>query len=547
MLEGLLWVQEYCDEAYCMTFAQGLGETELLRRFGGDLSQTRLAQFDNWDELEELRLFGDVILVGQCNGWAFAYEENGYRGISSEVLCPVSSGTVAVSVYHSVNADTFFCYGEDGTIAAGFDTLAPPFEDASPRVLALFHQAGIFLEDVESDNYDFVGAMFALAEAVGVRLSKEAFTGKPLLCTFIRNPFSDFIGDLLRQENNEQTVYRLLDILGDHWEAERFFSFLDENQQMEQVSPIAVHIVRSLLSVRITQQLLSMLSNKKQEMYAKISRVMHALISFEQRHDREEAGKQLLGLTAATDPDVRLHAALALEELKDQRAIEPLLALLSAPEPDIALQATLALGRLGDARAVDSLLHLQSLYPDKRAIIQLLGHLRASSAAELLFSLLAPHDQSNDPFDERIDFQRDVIDALERIEGKHIVKRLMPLLYPEPQTIMECSFQQALLAALARQGDASMVNPLLKLLNPHPKPMYPYDFQLRLLEALGNLGEIQVIEPLAQLLMPEFSTLSVYEQIFQEYLVKTLRQLGDARVELQAVELALQHELRSRN
>ncbi|TMF51431.1 MAG: hypothetical protein E6I32_02670 [Chloroflexi bacterium] len=109
MLEGFSWLREN-SPAYCVTFAQGLDETELLRSFGGDLSRARLIQQDDWQALEELSRFGDVIQVGWCDGWAFVYEDNGYRGTLPQTLQAVSEGTVAVSVFYNVNAHNRFCW-----------------------------------------------------------------------------------------------------------------------------------------------------------------------------------------------------------------------------------------------------------------------------------------------------------------------------------------------------------------------------------------------------------------------------------------------------
>lgn len=192
MLEGLAWLNDH-SETYSITFAQGLDETELLRRFGGNLAQARLIYHDDWDAIEELRLFGDVVQVGYCDGWAFAYEYDGYRSILPKVMRRVSAGTVAVSVLCSINADTFFHYAEDTKIVAGFDPLNISFDDASPRVQALLRQAGITREMVEDEenDYDFVGAMLALAEAVGARLDRASLTEKPLLTSFISNPTSN--------------------------------------------------------------------------------------------------------------------------------------------------------------------------------------------------------------------------------------------------------------------------------------------------------------------------------------------------------------------
>src|SRR5579883_2334824 len=98
MLEGLSWLHKN-RQAYCVTFAQGIEETELLRRFGGNLSHARRISFDEWKTIEELQVFGEVIQVGWCEGWAFVYEDNGFRGTLTEVLRPLSAGTRVVSIF----------------------------------------------------------------------------------------------------------------------------------------------------------------------------------------------------------------------------------------------------------------------------------------------------------------------------------------------------------------------------------------------------------------------------------------------------------------
>ncbi len=44
MLDGFSWLRKN-SSAYCVTLVQGLDETELLRRFGADLSRTLTTPF----------------------------------------------------------------------------------------------------------------------------------------------------------------------------------------------------------------------------------------------------------------------------------------------------------------------------------------------------------------------------------------------------------------------------------------------------------------------------------------------------------------------
>ncbi len=529
MLEGFSWLRAN-SEAYCVTFAQELDTIEMLRRFDADPSWARLIQPDDWQAQYELSHFGQVIRVGQCDGWTFVHEDNGYRGTLPEVLQAVSADTVAVSVFRNINAVTRFCYAEDGTIIANFEPFFPLYSEevADPRLQALLRLAGIPEQRAE-DDYDSVETMFALAEAAGVRLTEEAIAEQPLLCSIIRNPFADFVGDLLNRGADEQTTDRLLALLGTWEPRERFLGLLnawqqgtllprrrlqEKDEQPGYLYTVTERILSELQSVHIIPPLLKALTEGNERVRSAASQLLKILLYFDQTCEREGAQERYLQLTTAPDLEIALQASIALGKAGDQRAIEPLLRLLP--------------------------LYQELRYPGRREIIPLLGQLRASSALEPLLNMLDSRDDNDDRFSENIQVQRDVINALEQIEGARIVERLLPLLNAESQTIAGCSFQQGVLATLARQGDQRILEPLLKLLNPHPKGHYSYDFQLRLLEALGNLGEQQAIEPLAQLLALDPSTCDTYARIFQQYLIKTLRQLGDTRAELDMVEAALQ-------
>lgn len=532
MLEGLSWLSSH-REAYCVTFAQGLDETELLLRFGGDLSRARWIPMNNWEVIEELQLLGEVIQVGQCNGWAFAYEDNGFSGTRPEFLRSVSAGTVAVSVFRNVNAVARFCYVEDGITIANFDPIDPPFEDASPRIRALLRRAGITRKRVEKENeedyFDFVEGMFALAEAAGVSLDQESLTEKPLLTSFIRNPLSDFVGDLLTHGGDEQTASRLFALLGDKWRyARQLLQILKNGQQkerqphirddrplIEHLSAMTDGILRALLSVQITPALLEALDGSDQDLRSAVIEVLQALICFDQIHDEEGARERLLVLANITESEVAWPATLALGNLGDQRAVVPLLRML---EEYSSLHTKWQ--RAG------------MVYSPVGKAVQILGQLRTTDAIEPLLNLL-------DPQGADIDFQRAVYKALAQIGNREIVGRLLPLLQPQPQHRRECSVQQALLATLAQFNDPGIIDLLLKLLNPKPEAQGEYDFQLHLLKALGSLGDQRAIEPLAQLLNPKVQ--HPWEWIFQEYLIETLRQLGDTRAELQVVEQAVQN------
>ncbi|HEY7419850.1 MAG TPA: DUF6461 domain-containing protein, partial [Ktedonobacteraceae bacterium] len=265
MPEGLSWLQDY-NAAYCLTFARGLDETEILRRFGADLSLARLIREDDEDSLDELRWFGEVIQAGQSDGWAFVYEYNGYKGTLEDTLRPVSTGTVAVSVFCNVNSVTRFCYAEDGAIIANFEPPYPPFDDSSPRLQELLHQVGLTPDQDELEDDNPAAIMLALAQAAGVRLEQEDLDGKPLLSAFLRNPVSDFLDELLTQGSNEQTNRRFLALLehpNHRWWLFRLLEYWQRPGCSEMVEERVDCALEALHSVQIVEALLAVLKEEQ--------------------------------------------------------------------------------------------------------------------------------------------------------------------------------------------------------------------------------------------------------------------------------------------
>ncbi|WP_410873370.1 SMI1/KNR4 family protein [Nocardia sp. A7] len=96
-------------DSFCLTFAQGLDEAELLRRFGA-LPETRRPRGRSRTRGGNSVLL-PVLRVGNHDGWAFGIQEAagiyGFEGTREEVLRRASDGTRAVSVS---------CSGEIGSI-----------------------------------------------------------------------------------------------------------------------------------------------------------------------------------------------------------------------------------------------------------------------------------------------------------------------------------------------------------------------------------------------------------------------------------------------
>ncbi|MEU8901338.1 SMI1/KNR4 family protein [Nocardia sp. NPDC048505] len=110
-------------DSFCLTFAHGLDEAELLRRFGA-LPETRQprgrskAGGGNSAQLP-------VVCVGTHDGWAFGFQEGfyGFEGTRAEVLRRVSRSTRAISVsYSSQTGSIQVSLFDNGEIVTSYDT-----------------------------------------------------------------------------------------------------------------------------------------------------------------------------------------------------------------------------------------------------------------------------------------------------------------------------------------------------------------------------------------------------------------------------------------
>ncbi|MVU80903.1 hypothetical protein GPX89_27095 [Nocardia sp. ET3-3] len=119
------WPSGY--ENFCLTFAQDLDETELLRRFGA-LPETRRPRWREEaaspDQRQQPRVLLPVVRVGTHGGWAFGIEEGLHllEGTRDEVLRRVSGGTRAVSLSYWANGTTSVSLFDDGELVTRYDT-----------------------------------------------------------------------------------------------------------------------------------------------------------------------------------------------------------------------------------------------------------------------------------------------------------------------------------------------------------------------------------------------------------------------------------------
>jgi HEAT repeat protein len=165
---------------------------------------------------------------------------------------------------------------------------------------------------------------------------------------------------------------------------------------------------------------------------------------------------QLLQALGDPDPGVRFHAAKALGEIGNRRAVEPLIRVLGDASPGVRWGAAEALGAIGDRRAVEALMpRLQDEHPDVRWLTaRALGALGDRRAVAPLLRCLG----------------RDDDDWL----------------------------QWAAVRALGEVGDGRAVAGLVGMLG-HPA----WHLRAEAAESLGQIGGRRVLEPLVQAWMVE--------------------------------------------
>lgn len=81
------------------------------------------------------------------NGWAFAIEDAGIRGIDQDVLAVVSTDTVAMSTYRNVNALTRFLHAQSGEVVCVFESAQVRHGTDPDRLVPHLTRAGLLLPD----------------------------------------------------------------------------------------------------------------------------------------------------------------------------------------------------------------------------------------------------------------------------------------------------------------------------------------------------------------------------------------------------------------
>src|SRR6201988_1457372 len=169
-----------------------------------------------------------------------------------------------------------------------------------------------------------------------------------------------------------------------------------------------------------------------------------------------------------------LNSALQVLASSDVDTLSPLLEFLEGPDPDLRMQAALALGEQRDQRAVTAL--MKALSDDdtnvRYHVIEALGKLQALESVDSLVEIASTRD---------FFLAFPALDALAKIGDPRIVPQIVPFLEDE-------LLREPAAGLLGQLGDENAVGPLTRLLN---KPSAPTDLIAQALATLSDRYEIR--------------------------------------------------------
>jgi hypothetical protein len=184
------WFNDHwLGEAFCITLVRGLGEAEVLRRFGAEDSPPRRLTVAEVGELAEPlpARYLQLVLIATADGWSVAVENNGFEGWRPEVLRTLSRGTQAVSVFDN-SIEGYFSYAADGALLVQFELPFPQRRWGSRPDLLVPQMRAVGLDPDwhEPPPGELDTAALALAERVtGVHLDPDVLEGSLLVAEIV--------------------------------------------------------------------------------------------------------------------------------------------------------------------------------------------------------------------------------------------------------------------------------------------------------------------------------------------------------------------------
>jgi hypothetical protein len=196
---GWRWVERFESLGFCLLFARGVSEEQLLAAYGCAPGSARVL---TWAQLLEDEEFADnvavdgppVVRVGRVCEWAFGFEDITPQGGRPEVARRLPPGTESVSILRVANAFSWLRHAVDGVAVTEFEPLSPHDRRGREpdRLVPLMRQVGLNPDGplyLEGGFDPTTGALDLITVAWGMRLSGDTITG-PLLTAYVR-PWPD--------------------------------------------------------------------------------------------------------------------------------------------------------------------------------------------------------------------------------------------------------------------------------------------------------------------------------------------------------------------
>lgn len=121
--DGWSWLTKYMSNGFCLTFAQGCTESDMLEAYGINLEDAELmtrtqagSEFDN---------YYPIIRVGRVDDWAFSFEEGTCTGSQEDILLRAAPNSDSICLFRTATGLSWLTYASIGRRLVDIDLLAP--------------------------------------------------------------------------------------------------------------------------------------------------------------------------------------------------------------------------------------------------------------------------------------------------------------------------------------------------------------------------------------------------------------------------------------
>jgi len=163
------WVRQ--NLSICLTLARGMGATEILLAFGGEVGSIRARTLQEADD----EMGAPLVRAGEVNGWGYAVEHFSTIGVDPRTLDTLSrGGGLAISITYTQSANGLMI-SSDGSLADGFDMVNPQFRygDRQDLFEAQLESAGLLSRE---SSQPAAGARF-VELATGIPITRQMLEG----------------------------------------------------------------------------------------------------------------------------------------------------------------------------------------------------------------------------------------------------------------------------------------------------------------------------------------------------------------------------------